>query len=131
MSRRAVTAVGPVSSASVALSVLTEQRAPGTYRRARAGQEDRALALAVSEALAELPLPQRQVLTLRFSVDLTVRDIALVLDVPEGTRKGCHRSRGSALSTSPRAARTRSSTTTGIRSPRTSDGSDSSTPAAT
>ncbi|UCM89728.1 RNA polymerase sigma factor [Streptomyces marincola] len=50
-------------------------------------QEDQALALAVSDALAELPLPQRQVLTLRFYVDLTVRDIALVLGVPEGTVK--------------------------------------------
>ncbi|WP_394814760.1 RNA polymerase sigma factor [Streptomyces millisiae] len=50
-------------------------------------QEDRALALAVSDCLAELPLPQRQVLTLRFYVDLTVHDIALVLGVPEGTVK--------------------------------------------
>ena len=50
-------------------------------------QEDRMLALAVADALETLPPGQRQVLTLRFYADLTVRDIAGLLDIPEGTVK--------------------------------------------
>ncbi|MGW8884248.1 RNA polymerase sigma factor [Streptomyces sp. NPDC055749] len=50
-------------------------------------QEDRMLALAVADALEKLPPGQRQVLTLRFYADLTVRDIAGLLDIPEGTVK--------------------------------------------
>jgi RNA polymerase sigma-70 factor, ECF subfamily len=49
--------------------------------------EDRVLALTIADGLAQLPELQRQVLTLRFYADLPVRDIALALDVPEGTVK--------------------------------------------
>jgi RNA polymerase sigma-70 factor (ECF subfamily) len=49
--------------------------------------EDRVLALAVAKGMEALPLPQRQVLALRFYADLPVRDIAAALDVPEGTVK--------------------------------------------
>ncbi|MDA1361702.1 sigma-70 family RNA polymerase sigma factor [Glycomyces luteolus] len=50
-------------------------------------QEDRDLALAVAERLELLTDLQRQVVALRFYVDLPVRDIALVLEIPEGTVK--------------------------------------------
>ncbi|WEH16343.1 sigma-70 family RNA polymerase sigma factor [Streptomyces sp. VNUA24] len=50
-------------------------------------EEDRLLALTVAEGLEGLPTAQRQVLALRFYADLTVRDIALQLDIPEGTVK--------------------------------------------
>ena len=49
--------------------------------------EDRVLALALAAGMDALPLPQRQVLTLRFYADLPVRDIAAALNVPEGTVK--------------------------------------------
>ncbi|HZE66718.1 MAG TPA: sigma-70 family RNA polymerase sigma factor [Sporichthyaceae bacterium] len=49
--------------------------------------EDRVLALTIAEGMAGLPETHRQVLTLRFYADLPVRDIALALDVPEGTVK--------------------------------------------
>ena len=52
-----------------------------------AAPEDRVLALALAAGMDALPLPQRQVLTLRFYADLPVRDIAAALDVPEGTVK--------------------------------------------
>jgi RNA polymerase sigma-70 factor (ECF subfamily) len=49
--------------------------------------EDRLLALTIADGMADLPELHRQVLTLRFYADLPVRDIALALDVPEGTVK--------------------------------------------
>jgi RNA polymerase sigma-70 factor (ECF subfamily) len=49
--------------------------------------EDRVLALAIAAGMEALPLPQQQVLTLRFYADLSVRDIAVALGVPEGTVK--------------------------------------------
>ncbi|MDA2812012.1 sigma-70 family RNA polymerase sigma factor [Nocardiopsis sp. RSe5-2] len=50
-------------------------------------EEDRVLALTVAEGLEGLSPPQRQVLVLRYYADLTVREIAQALDVPEGTVK--------------------------------------------
>ncbi|WP_405615958.1 sigma-70 family RNA polymerase sigma factor [Streptomyces sp. NBC_01511] len=50
-------------------------------------QADRALALSVADALERLDAAHRQVLTLRFYTDLTVRQIARQLDIPEGTVK--------------------------------------------
>lgn len=50
-------------------------------------EEHRVLALVVADGLDALPALQRQVLILRFYVDLPVRDIARLLDVPEGTVK--------------------------------------------
>ncbi len=50
-------------------------------------EDDRILALVVSDGLEKLPAAQRQVLVLRFFADLSVRDIASLLDVPEGTVK--------------------------------------------
>lgn len=42
---------------------------------------------AVRQALADLPLEQRAALVLHYFADLPVREIAQVLDVPEGTIK--------------------------------------------
>jgi RNA polymerase sigma-70 factor, ECF subfamily len=50
-------------------------------------QEDRALALAIAARLELLTDLQRQVVALRFYVDLPVRDIAKLLEIPEGTVK--------------------------------------------
>lgn len=50
-------------------------------------QADRVLALSVADALEGLDASHRQVLTLRFYADLTVRQIAQHLDIPEGTVK--------------------------------------------
>jgi RNA polymerase sigma-70 factor (ECF subfamily) len=47
--------------------------------------EDRLLALAVADGLEGLPAVQRQILALRFYTDLPVREIARLLDIPEGT----------------------------------------------
>lgn len=44
-------------------------------------------AVAVRQALAQLPRRQRAVLVLRFYADLSTRDVAEVLDMPEGTVK--------------------------------------------
>lgn len=44
-------------------------------------------AIAVRQALANLPKRQRAVLVLRFYADLSVRDVAEALDIPEGTVK--------------------------------------------
>ena len=44
-------------------------------------------AIAVRQALADLPRRQRSVLVLRFYADLSVRDVAEALDMPEGTVK--------------------------------------------
>ncbi len=49
--------------------------------------EDRVLALAIAAGMDTLPDQQKQVLVLRFYADLPVKDIAAVLDVPEGTVK--------------------------------------------
>jgi RNA polymerase sigma-70 factor (ECF subfamily) len=49
--------------------------------------DDTALALSVAAGLRGLPADQRQVLVLRFYVDLTVREIAAELGVPAGTVK--------------------------------------------
>ncbi|MEU5155304.1 sigma-70 family RNA polymerase sigma factor [Glycomyces sp. NPDC021274] len=62
-------------------------------------QEDRDLALAVAERLELLTDLQRQVVALRFFVDLPVRDIALMLDIPEGTVKSRLNSAVAALRT--------------------------------
>lgn len=59
-----------------------EQRPPVDHP-----EEDRVLALAVAAGLGDLSPPQRQVLTLRYYTDLTVRDIAAELQIPEGTVK--------------------------------------------
>lgn len=50
-------------------------------------QAHRTLALAVSDGLDGLPPAQRQILVLRYYADLSVRDIAEQLDIPEGTVK--------------------------------------------
>ncbi|MEE1942429.1 sigma-70 family RNA polymerase sigma factor [Streptomyces sp. TRM 70361] len=50
-------------------------------------QEHRVLALTVADGLERLTAAQRQVLVLRYYADLPVRDIARLLDVPEGTVK--------------------------------------------
>lgn len=61
--------------------------------RSRLGTEalhsdpDVADAVAVREALAGLPRRQRAVLVLRFYADLSTRDVAEVLEMPEGTVK--------------------------------------------
>jgi RNA polymerase sigma factor (sigma-70 family) len=44
-------------------------------------------AIAVRQALSDLPKRQRSVLVLRFYADLSVRDVAEALDIPEGTVK--------------------------------------------
>ena len=51
------------------------------------GDPDVADAVAVRQALADLPRRQRAVLVLRFYADLSTRDVAEVLDMPEGTVK--------------------------------------------
>jgi RNA polymerase sigma-70 factor, ECF subfamily len=50
-------------------------------------QEHRALALTVADGLERLTAWQRQALVLRYYADLPVRDIARLLDIPEGTVK--------------------------------------------
>ncbi|MFC7219190.1 RNA polymerase sigma factor [Streptomyces polyrhachis] len=49
--------------------------------------EDRALALTVADGLEALAPLHRQVITLRYFADLSVRDIATGLGIPEGTVK--------------------------------------------
>ena len=48
---------------------------------------DRASVLAVRDALATLPTPQRQALILRYFADLSVRDTAAAMRCPENTVK--------------------------------------------
>lgn len=48
---------------------------------------DVADAVAIRQALADLPKRQRSVLVLRFYADLSIRDVAETLDMPEGTVK--------------------------------------------
>ncbi|MER6912518.1 sigma-70 family RNA polymerase sigma factor [Streptomyces sp. NPDC000594] len=50
-------------------------------------QEHRTLALEVADGLARLTANQRQALVLRYYGDLPVKDIARLLDLPEGTVK--------------------------------------------
>lgn len=59
-------------------------------------QEDRAdQRLVIEEALAELPAQQREVLVLRFFVDLSVPETTQLLQIPEGTVKSAtHRDLG-------------------------------------
>ncbi|MDX2525730.1 RNA polymerase sigma factor [Streptomyces europaeiscabiei] len=49
--------------------------------------EHQVLGLAVAEELESMPAAQRQVLVLRYYADLPIREIALLLQVPEGTIK--------------------------------------------
>ncbi|GGK88555.1 RNA polymerase sigma factor [Streptomyces flaveus] len=56
-------------------------------RLAEHSEEHRVLALAVAEELESMPAAQRQVLVLRYYADLPIREIALLLRVPEGTIK--------------------------------------------
>lgn len=50
-------------------------------------EEEQVLALAVAEGLGRLPEEQRQLLVLRFYVDLSVSEIAQILGLPDGTVK--------------------------------------------
>ncbi|MBD3006449.1 MULTISPECIES: RNA polymerase sigma factor [unclassified Streptomyces] len=75
-------------------------------------KEDRTLALATADGLGSLPPHQRQILTSRYYADLPVRDIARLLDIPEGTVK-------SRLHTAVAALRTRLSETEVIHGDRT------------
>lgn len=50
-------------------------------------EDSRLLALVVAEELERVPPAQRQILALRYFADLTVRDIADRLGIPEGTVK--------------------------------------------
>ncbi len=50
-------------------------------------EEARVLTLSVAQGLDALPLPQRQVVVLRFYADLPVAEIAEALEIPEGTVK--------------------------------------------
>lgn len=49
--------------------------------------EPSATAVAVRDALAQLPMPQRAALVLHYFADLTVEDVAQALGVPTGTVK--------------------------------------------
>ncbi|MEW2811259.1 sigma-70 family RNA polymerase sigma factor [Streptomyces massasporeus] len=68
---------------------LREKLAARWQDRPPAGESEdsRLLALTVAEELEGLPTAQRQVLALRYYADLSVRDIAHRLSVPEGTVK--------------------------------------------
>lgn len=48
---------------------------------------DRAAAMDIRSAVANLPRRQRTALILRYYVDLPVREVALVMECPEGTVK--------------------------------------------
>jgi RNA polymerase sigma factor (sigma-70 family) len=50
-------------------------------------ESDRAAALAVRDAVAALPEPQRQALILRYFADLSVRETASAMRCPENTVK--------------------------------------------
>ncbi|MET8276221.1 MULTISPECIES: RNA polymerase sigma factor [unclassified Streptomyces] len=50
-------------------------------------EEHRVLALTVAQVLEQLSPAQRQLLALRFYADLPVREIAELLEIPEGTVK--------------------------------------------
>jgi len=52
--------------------------------------ERRLVALAVARYLEQLDSQVRQVVVLRYFVDLSVREIAAELDIPEGTVKEPH-----------------------------------------
>lgn len=50
-------------------------------------EDDRALALTVADSLDRLNVQHRQVVILRYYAELSVRDIATTLSIPEGTVK--------------------------------------------
>ncbi|WP_110945921.1 RNA polymerase sigma factor [Streptomyces avicenniae] len=60
-------------------------------------QEDLPLALSVARGLESLSRPQRQVITLRYYMDLSVAEIASLLGIPEGTVKSRLHSAAAAL----------------------------------
>ncbi|MFG3287907.1 RNA polymerase sigma factor [Streptomyces sp. NPDC048179] len=62
-------------------------RTMAEWRQSVPGPEAELLTLAVAEGLDTLPPLQRQVLVLRYYVDLTVPRIAAVLSIPVGTVK--------------------------------------------
>jgi RNA polymerase sigma-70 factor (sigma-E family) len=73
----------------------SHHRREATWRRLRPRavapvevvQSDGAAALAIRDAVAALPEPQRQALVLRYFADLSVRDAADVMGCPENTVK--------------------------------------------
>jgi RNA polymerase sigma factor (sigma-70 family) len=68
--------------------MAAERRAKERMDRAPSyADDDPSDAIAVRSALADLPKRQRSVLVLRFYADLSVRDVAQALDIPEGTVK--------------------------------------------
>ena len=50
-------------------------------------ERHRLVAMAVAEELEALTMAERQILTLRFYADLTIEQMAQVLEIPEGTVK--------------------------------------------
>jgi len=66
---------------------LTERLSSSWPNDGSVGGDDRMLALTIAAALETLPLAQRQAITLRYYVDLSIKDIAELLEVPEGTIK--------------------------------------------
>ncbi|CAL9327622.1 hypothetical protein SUDANB1_00002 [Streptomyces sp. enrichment culture] len=73
---------GRESEDSRLLAARWQERPPGGE-----SEDSRLLALSVAEGLEGLPMAQRQVLALRYYADLSVRDNAHRLSVPEGTVK--------------------------------------------
>jgi len=73
----------------------SHHRREATWRRLRPRavapvevvHSDSATALAIRDAVASLPEPQRQALVLRYFADLSVHDTALVMNCPENTVK--------------------------------------------
>lgn len=66
------------------------ERLAGRWERhppAPHSEDEALLAMTVAQGLDALPSAQRQILVLRFYADLTVRDMAEHLDIPEGTVK--------------------------------------------
>ncbi|MEV1011497.1 sigma-70 family RNA polymerase sigma factor [Streptomyces sp. NPDC049881] len=57
------------------------------HRGTEHAQEDLPLALSVASCLESLSRPQRQVITLRYYMDLSVAEIASLLEIPAGTVK--------------------------------------------
>ncbi|MEW2807326.1 sigma-70 family RNA polymerase sigma factor [Streptomyces massasporeus] len=72
-------------------------RSMGEWRRTVPGPEAEILTLAVAEGLDALPARQRQVLILRYYADLTVPQMAEVLEVPVGTVKSRLHAAGRAM----------------------------------
>ena len=59
----------------------------GTDRVPDQQVEDRHASIELMEALSRLPVRDRAVVALRYLEDLSVRDVAAALDLPEGTVK--------------------------------------------